>query len=45
MRITVSVNGEHHTRDVQPRTLLVHLLRDELDLNGTQLQCGFCTPG
>ncbi len=39
MQITVSVNGEEHTRDVEPRLLLVHLLRDELRLTGTHWGC------
>ena len=30
MQITVTVNGDEHTRDVEPRLLLVHFLRDEL---------------
>ena len=29
VRITVSVNGEEHTREVEPRLLLVHFLRDD----------------
>ncbi len=46
--INVSVNGRAYTRDVEPRTLLVHLLRDELRLTGTHVgcdtsQCGSCT--
>ncbi len=39
MQVTVSVNGQEHTRDVEPRTLLVHYLRDELDLTGTHWGC------
>src|SRR5689334_23621276 len=39
MLITVSVNGEEHTRDVEPRLLLVHFLRDELRLTGTHWGC------
>jgi carbon-monoxide dehydrogenase small subunit len=39
MRITVTVNGEPHTRDVEPRLLLVHFLRDELRLTGTHWGC------
>jgi aerobic carbon-monoxide dehydrogenase small subunit len=39
MRITVTVNGEEYTRDVEPRLLLVHLLRDELGLTGTHWGC------
>ncbi len=47
-QITVTVNGttEHH--DVEPRTLLVHFLRERLSLTGTHVgcdtsQCGACT--
>src|SRR4051794_41933003 len=39
MLITVSVNGQEHTRDVEPRLLLVHFLRDELGLTGTHWGC------
>lgn len=46
--ITVSVNGRAYARDVEPRTLLVHFLRDVLGLTGTHVgcdtsQCGACT--
>ncbi|MFI5913630.1 (2Fe-2S)-binding protein [Dactylosporangium sp. NPDC051541] len=48
MQITVTVNGEAHTRDVEPRLLLVHFLRNELGLTGTHWgcdtsNCGVCT--
>ena len=48
MQITVRVNGESYTRDVEPRLLLVHFLRDELRLTGTHWgcdtsNCGVCT--
>ena len=39
MQVTVSVNGREHTRDVEPRMLLVHFLRDELGLTGTHWGC------
>ena len=39
MQITVTVNGEEHTREVEPRLLLVHFLRDELGLTGTHWGC------
>ncbi len=47
-RITVTVNGQSHTRDVEERELLVHFLRDELGLTGTNIgcdtsSCGTCT--
>jgi aerobic carbon-monoxide dehydrogenase small subunit len=42
------VNGARHSLDVEPRTLLVHALRDGLGLTGTHVgcdtsQCGACT--
>jgi carbon-monoxide dehydrogenase small subunit len=48
VQVTVTVNGVEHVRDVEPRLLLVHLLRDELDLTGTHWgcdtsNCGACT--
>ena len=48
MQITVTVNGEQHTREVEPRLLLVHFLRDQLGLTGTHWgcdtsNCGVCT--
>jgi carbon-monoxide dehydrogenase small subunit len=39
MQITVYVNGTEHTRDVEPRLLLVHFLREELGLTGTHWGC------
>ena len=39
MLVTVAVNGEERTRDVEPRMLLVHFLRDELGLTGTHWGC------
>ncbi len=39
MQVTMSVNGQEYTRDVEPRMLLVHFLRDELDLTGTHWGC------
>lgn len=46
--ITVTVNGERHTDEVEPRLLLVHYLRDVLSLTGTHVGCetslcGACT--
>ena len=48
LRISVDVNGERHERDVEARRLLVHFLRDDLDLTGTHVgcdtgNCGACT--
>jgi aerobic carbon-monoxide dehydrogenase small subunit len=37
--ISVEVNGERHERDVEARRLLVHFLRDDLDLTGTHVGC------
>ena len=47
MEITVTVNGTAHRLDVEPRLLLVHLLREKLRLTGTHVgcdtsQCGAC---
>ncbi|HWO58806.1 MAG TPA: (2Fe-2S)-binding protein [Umezawaea sp.] len=39
MQVVVVVNGEEHVRDVEPRLLLVHFLRDELGLTGTHWGC------
>ncbi len=46
--ITVTVNGVQHSVEVEPRLLLVHLIRDQLRLTGTNIgcdtsQCGACT--
>jgi carbon-monoxide dehydrogenase small subunit len=46
--INVTVNGEAHVLDVEPRTLLVELLREHLRLTGAHVgcdttQCGACT--
>jgi aerobic carbon-monoxide dehydrogenase small subunit len=48
VELSLTVNGELCTLEVEPRTLLVHALRDELDLTGTKIgcdtsQCGACT--
>ncbi len=39
MEITVTVNGTEYTRDVEPRLLLVHFLRQHLGLTGTHWGC------
>ena len=39
MQVTMSVNGEQVSADVEPRTLLVHFLRDHLRLTGTHWGC------
>lgn len=46
--ISVKVNGVERSQEVEPRTLLVHYLRDDLGLTGTNIgcdtsQCGACT--
>lgn len=48
MRITITVNGREESAEVEPRTLLVHHLRDHLGLTGTNIgcdtsSCGACT--
>jgi aerobic carbon-monoxide dehydrogenase small subunit len=35
MQVTMTVNGAEVTRDVEPRLLLVHFLRETLGLTGT----------
>ena len=46
--LTMTVNGASRTAEVEPRTLLVHLLREHLNLTGTHVgcdtsNCGACT--
>ena len=46
--ITVTVNGTRYEREVEPRLLLVQLIREELRLTGTHIgcdtsYCGACT--
>ena len=48
MEVSVTVNGANQTHDVEPRTLLVHYLRDTCGLTGTNIgcdtsSCGACT--
>ena len=38
-RISVEVDGERYEREVEARKLLVHFLRDDLDLTGTHVGC------
>lgn len=47
VKVTMTVNGVERTAEVEPRTLLVHYLRDALGLTGTHVgcdtsQCGAC---
>jgi aerobic carbon-monoxide dehydrogenase small subunit len=39
VKITVTVNGTSHESDVEPRTLLVHYVRETLGLTGTNVGC------
>jgi carbon-monoxide dehydrogenase small subunit len=48
MEVTVTVNGAEHTVDVDPRRLLVHVIREDVGLTGTHVgcdstSCGACT--
>ena len=47
-QVSLTVNGKTRTADVEPRLLLVHFLREQLNLTGTHVgcdtsQCGACT--
>jgi len=47
-QISITVNGKVRKADVEPRLLLTHFLREQLNLTGTHLgcdtsQCGACT--
>jgi carbon-monoxide dehydrogenase small subunit len=46
--VKIVVNGRAHQREVEPRLLLTHFLRDVIGLTGTKIgcdtsQCGACT--
>jgi carbon-monoxide dehydrogenase small subunit len=48
VKVTITVNGQARSADIEPRTLLVQFLRDNLGLTGTHTgcetsQCGACT--
>jgi aerobic carbon-monoxide dehydrogenase small subunit len=48
VKINLSINGQAHEADVEPRLLLVHLIRDVAGLTGTHIGCetsicGACT--
>ena len=48
MQVQLTINGEKHQAEVEPRLLLVHLIRDVLRLTGTHIgcdttHCGACT--
>jgi carbon-monoxide dehydrogenase small subunit len=39
MQVTINVNGQDYTRDVEPRRLLVHFIREDIELHGTHWGC------
>lgn len=46
--VTITVNGQAVTREIESRTLLVHFIREDLELTGTHIgcdttSCGACT--
>ena len=48
MKVTITVNGQEESHDVEPRQLLVHFIRDTVGLTGTNIgcdtsSCGACT--
>ena len=48
MQVTININGESVSHDVEPRTLLVHFIREQAALTGTNIgcvssSCGACT--
>jgi carbon-monoxide dehydrogenase small subunit len=48
MQLTLTINGERHSDDIDPRMLLVHYIRDVAQLTGTHVGCetslcGACT--
>lgn len=48
MQVTMTINGTVQSHDVEPRTLLVHYIRDHAGLTGTNIgcdssSCGACT--
>jgi carbon-monoxide dehydrogenase small subunit len=48
MKVSITVNGTIYERNIEPRMLLVHFLREEIGLTGTKIgcdtsQCGSCT--
>ena len=48
MRVNLAINGEQRSDDIDPRTLLVHYIRDVAGLTGTHVgcetsMCGACT--
>jgi aerobic carbon-monoxide dehydrogenase small subunit len=48
VQVTLKINGKEYSGMVEPRTLLVHFIRDDLNLTGTHIgcdtgHCGACT--
>ena len=48
MNVKLTVNGQTHSVETEPRQLLIHLLREDLDLTGAHIgcetsHCGACT--
>ena len=48
MKVSLTINGSVHSHDVEPRTLLVHYIREHAHLTGTNIgcdtsSCGACT--
>lgn len=48
MQVEMTINGQVRSADVEPRTLLIHFIRDDLELTGTNVgcdtsSCGACT--
>jgi aerobic carbon-monoxide dehydrogenase small subunit len=47
-KVSLKLNGESHTREIESRLLLVHFIREDLNLTGTHIgcdttSCGACT--
>ena len=47
MHVSMSINGQAHSHDVEPRLLLVHYIREYAELHGTHWgcdtsNCGIC---
>jgi aerobic carbon-monoxide dehydrogenase small subunit len=39
VEVSITINGTKHTHDVEPRTLLVHFIREHVGLTGTNIGC------
>ena len=47
MQVSMSINGQEHSHDIEPRMLLVHYIREMAELHGTHWgcdtsNCGIC---